>query len=241
MDQILDIQLILNGNELIVVDHTTLPANLSDWNMFEGVSILTYNDSDEIHRLIYSETPQQELRINLERDGKYYYYKMYIPVLEYFTDNPELDPHNLVGEIFLYNSKLYKVISAPDSVRIDAILAHSVEVGPLGAYKSIMDGTTDESLFFPKKSIFNVCNLRKCLVYLQRKMLLEACETSCQKSQDLRNKRDFLLSAAYVIEYLKETENYEEAQRILDNLSSCGFLCEDNVITHNNCGCEHTI
>lgn len=30
MDQILDIQLVLNGNELIVVDHTTLPANLSD-------------------------------------------------------------------------------------------------------------------------------------------------------------------------------------------------------------------
>ncbi len=60
---------------------------------------------------------------------------------------------------------------------------------------------------------------------------------SCDMDTSIRYKRDFLLSALYVFDYLKDTNNYEEAQRILDNLSSCNSLCGEDLDFNNNCGC----
>lgn len=45
-------------------------------------------------------------------------------------------------------------------------------------------------------------------------------------------------SAVEVLRYLSFTENYEEAQRILDNVSECGFLCEDIYNKSTRCNCE---
>jgi hypothetical protein len=57
----------------------------------------------------------------------------------------------------------------------------------------------------------------------------------------MRFKRDFLLSALYVFDYLKDTKNYEEAQRILDNMNGCGdFLCGGTNLK-SDCGCGKVI
>ena len=45
-------------------------------------------------------------------------------------------------------------------------------------------------------------------------------------------------SAVEVLRYLSFTENYEEAQRILDNISECGFLCKDIYNKSTRCNCE---
>jgi hypothetical protein len=59
----------------------------------------------------------------------------------------------------------------------------------------------------------------------------------CDFDSSLRLKRDFLLSALYVFDYLKDRYNFEEAQRILDNIKDCsGNLCIDNQ-DKSDCGC----
>ncbi len=69
----------------------------------------------------------------------------------------------------------------------------------------------------------------------------ESC-MECGMESSLRFKRDFLLSALYVFDYLKDTKNYEEAQRILDNMSGCGAgLCGDINENKIDCGCGKVV
>ena len=65
--------------------------------------------------------------------------------------------------------------------------------------------------------------------------------SECGMESSTRFKRDFLLSALYVFDYLKDTKNYEEAQRILDNMRGCGdFLCEGAKVK-SDCGCGKAV
>jgi hypothetical protein len=90
-----------------------------------------------------------------------------------------------------------------------------------------------------QKTVFSVCKLQKCLVYLQRKFL-ENCR-SCDRSNTDRNTRDFLLSAMYVFDYLKDHDNYEEAQRLLDNLSDCTRNLCGETFNKSDCNCGKAI
>ena len=66
----------------------------------------------------------------------------------------------------------------------------------------------------------------------------------CGKSSNLasiKQNRDFLLSAIYVLEYLTNTDQFEEAQRVLDGLSDCsGVICKDFELK-SDCGCGKII
>ena len=54
----------------------------------------------------------------------------------------------------------------------------------------------------------------------------------------LKERCDFLLCAIYTLNYLICNQNYAEAQRIIDNLSTCENICEDELNTnYNGCGC----
>lgn len=64
----------------------------------------------------------------------------------------------------------------------------------------------------------------------------------CVSNSDIKQKCDFLLSALFVLEYLKDTKNYSEAQKIIDGVSTCISLCkEETFLNHNTCGCGSTI
>ena len=83
--------------------------------------------------------------------------------------------------------------------------------------------------------------MRRCLADLQQELLLNDYKNECNTNKALRNKRDFLFGAAYVLDYLASTCNYKEAQRVLDNLSSCGFLCGDSTVNTKTCCCGNTL
>lgn len=76
---------------------------------------------------------------------------------------------------------------------------------------------------------------------MQRKLIEngDICDEHCQNMSN-RYRRDFLLSALYVFDYLKDRGEYDEAQRILDNLTSCSDLCGDYLSTNKDCGCGST-
>lgn len=256
-DRILDINITVDDSAIVVVDNTVSHLSGEMYNSYVSnyvtIEFLTYQDGE--HELLVADSvAANELgedsfmtsvyRYEFNKDGKYYYAKMSIPKIAHFLGK---NCSNMVGEIFFKENELFQIVSIPTASDSEHIIAASKSVDILDAYEAIVAGASasheaDESYYFPKKSIFTICNIRKCLVYLQRKMLMGKCSFDpCTTSSELRNTRDFLLSAIYVIDYLKATENFEEAQRIVDNLSNCGFPCEDKIVNSNNCGCGHTI
>ena len=86
---------------------------------------------------------------------------------------------------------------------------------------------------------FQLCRLRKCYVDIVNKILDERGNLNCSSNgvnkEDIY-KRDLLLSAINVISYLAEMEQFEEAERLLERISSCNGLCD--TASSNSCGCR---
>lgn len=178
----------------------------------------------------------------LEKDGTYTYYKLIIPTLDFFKiDSEDSDLyHNLQGQLFFLDGKLYhSLLENNDKCNLEAILDNSEEITDyLKAYDIVQNNDASQTFYSPAKNIFSVCKLQRCLANLQKQLLFESCN-KCEETATLRKQRDLLLSAMYVFDYLKDLGNFTEAQRILDNLSSCNFVCQDN--DFNDCGCGSSI
>lgn len=77
-----------------------------------------------------------------------------------------------------------------------------------------------------------------------RRCYIEACQEifnnqhRCQSHVDpnLAYRRDLIWSALNVIEYMAELDQYEEAQRLLEELTNCNGICQ--TIEPSKCGCR---
>lgn len=84
--------------------------------------------------------------------------------------------------------------------------------------------------------IFSICNLRNCLLNLERKIVnntLNECSKGLCKDTLETNVEDFLLTSIFVLENLICKGNYSEADRIVKLLDNCD-LCK-NVSKKCNC------
>ncbi len=111
----------------------------------------------------------------------------------------------------------------------------------------IMDVLNHMLMFHPNfvfsKKLFAIPNLNKCVAKYQKQYLNEhysdCGSVTCKKEKDSGSKanRDFLFTASYLIDYLAEIGNYEQALDILNNISSCSSgLCGDD--KSNKCNCN---
>ena len=237
-----NITLLIAKNELVVNDRTILPDNFGgDNNEYVAIEFLTHADSNMALGLkICTPSECSGTRIVLEKDGLYYYHKLYVPNVGFFETK-----ENIVGEIFTYNNNLYQVVNEPDNTEVaQNIIDVSKEITPEEAYKSAVnmwESSNTKIVYIAKKPAFCVWNMRRCLSNIQQELLLHEYKNECNTNKALRNRRDFLFSAAYVLDYLSNICNYKEAQRVLDNLSSCGFLCGDSTVNTKTCCCGNTL
>lgn len=251
-DQILDIELIIDGDQLVAKDHT-MPTLLGDnidtyYEYYVEIEYLAHRTEDNVVEVKMQRPEFNTIHIStfdLNYNGTYYYCKLAIPILDYFVGK---NLENMVGEVFVDTSgTLMQIKYKPLEATSSGILATSSAISCNDAYNAILhnlgaENEANESYFFVKKEVFSTCKIRKCLVNLQHRLLLENCTlNSCTTSTNLRNTRDFLFGALYVLDYLKETNNFEEAQRIVDNLSTCDFPCVDDSVITNDCGCGNFI
>lgn len=170
------------------------------------------------------------------KDGTFVYYKFLVPTIDHLLKEIDDDKkeYKTSNQLFYYNKKFYYTKRDFDgNTEVDEILRYCIQVNldELWTYQ----GTQTFSF---QKILFSVCKLQKCLVNLQKQILESSggCN-ECDLDSSLRFKRDFLLSALYVFDYLKDRHNFEEAQRILDQMSDCsGTLCGDNR-DKSDCGC----
>lgn len=169
-------------------------------------------------------------------DGLFTYYKYLLPTVEHLLKTDEEgDYYKSADQTFFYDGNIY--LAKDDYDTLDDLLANAQKLNSL---TDIWDVQGTQTFSF-QKMIFSVCKLQKCLVYLQRKSLDLQSDCTCIKSENnsLKNIRDFLFSSLFVFDYLKDIENYEEAQRLLENISDCTeTICSDFKL---DCNCGKTI
>lgn len=258
----LDIQLLVNPTcELIAIDRTSYQnlhydvgeelQYLRDRSKHVSIEFLTdvdgeiMNDSLNLEKGIRN---REELLdgntsvFHFPKDGTFTYYKFLVPCLFHMMKDGVF---NVYKQTFFHNDSFYYSEYDEDvdirsndvggvDVAINIILSKSNKISVNQLWT--LQGTQTFSF---QKNIFSVCKLQKCLLNLQRQIMNnpDNC-TECGMESSLRFKRDFLLSALYVFDYLKDTNNYEEAQRVLDNMKGCGsYLCEDVNYDKTDCGC----
>ena len=245
-----NITLIIAKNELVVNDRTVLPDNFGGAeNDFRAIEFVTYADSNIALGLKIC-TPEEcsDARILLEKDGLYYYHKLYVPNMGYIASKEG----DKIGEIFVNkeldpetNNPVYKYYQVKTDPKGTDLTGFSEELkGAAAVYEAAVKawtGTPNQTVYIAKKPVFCIWNTRRCLADLQQELLLNDYKNECSTNKALRNKRDFLFGAAYVLDYLSSTCNYKEAQRVLDNLSSCGFLCGDSTVNTKTCCCGNTL
>lgn len=97
-----------------------------------------------------------------------------------------------------------------------------------------------EELEDPIEKIFSICNLRKCTFTHEKQAISEFLSTctkrNCNKKSSQQSTRDILLISLFVLEHLICEEKYSEAKRIVEQLGSCGNLC--NTQTLKSCCCN---
>lgn len=255
----------LNINLIVRPDCKLIAVDNSDYNEYDltnhvMVEFLSFKDAvSPIDKTIKARQERHNrgqllsrfsTEFILEVDGTYSYYKLVIPTLNHFQYDYDASKYINLGdeELFFLNGKLYKSNIADDNeYTLEEVLANSEVIDNyINAYNVVQSNGASQTLYCPIKNVFSVCKLQRCLVSLQKQLLLSNSKTcsyeKCIIDEDLRNRRDFLLSALYVLDYLKDLGNFTEAQRILDNLSTCNPICGDELEElNNNCGCGSII
>lgn len=258
MDKRLIIQTIVRPDcKLIAIDNSDYYSLGDDMINFIMLDFLSYNETeipiDKTIRMRREVVKRGQLlsrfssEFILDKDGTYCYYKLVIPTLDYFKIG-ETTYNNLSNELFFDGKTLYKCkFEDDDEHSYEEVIKNSIVIDNyIDAYKIVHNNGASQTFYCPVKKIFSVCKLQRCLVYLQRQLLLINCKhcsyDKCDTDNTLRNRRDFLLSAMYVFDYLKDIGNLTEAQRVLDSMSSCDSLCGDLLNNSNNdCGCGNSI
>ena len=90
-------------------------------------------------------------------------------------------------------------------------------------------------------NFFSVCQLRKCYVALCQKIFNDRGFDRCfngKVDSQLIYKRDLVWAALNVIEYMVDSNQLAEAQRLLERINGCNGLCAGVNTGDNGCGCE---
>lgn len=90
-------------------------------------------------------------------------------------------------------------------------------------------------------NFFSVCNLRKCYVALCQKIFNDRAFDRCFDSKvdsSLIYRRNLVWAALNVIEYLIDSQQYCEAQRLYQKVTQCNGLCSKSELGTKDCGCQ---
>lgn len=91
------------------------------------------------------------------------------------------------------------------------------------------------------QNFFSVCYLRKCYVSLCQKIFKDRGFDRCfngKVNSQLIYKRDLVWAALNVIQYMVDSNQLTEAQRLLERINGCNGLCSSEDTGEKGCGCD---
>ena len=182
------------------------------------IYVLQLNKSNEIiTQVAKRETIEDQVVFDIGQDGFYTLITVKVP----------RDPSK---EYYYRDGKVYHVNEEAD-------LALLLELNP-----------EVSGLIVTPEYYFQTCHLRKCYISICQQIFDQVHSLDCNKppfDQNLTYKRDLLLAAINVIEYMAERDQFKEAELLLERIMECNGLCNIHCNkTHKhstkpcNCGCS---
>lgn len=160
----------------------------------------------------------------------YYYQKILLPTQEHtFTTAEKLYYNTEDGKVYYFDSSESIVFSAPMSDEDFDSIYDLVKTQDIG------------NCFYFDDYFITINALIECYILNERERLKNFiknnCQSNCNGYDTIATKSDLLLAAIMVINDLVDKEEFFEAQKILNRLNTCGYLCKDFDKTLNGCGC----
>lgn len=184
-----------------------------------------------------------ESDFEMEVDGLHSIIHMILPTQEWLTHVVTHSPESLESYygVYYYDTNTSNYMKY-DSGKI--MLASLEEILEINAIPPIDPTELTTTIIRNSKSTFCLCKLRECFYQICKK-LLQAFPVKCPDQlsdiSEWQYYRDIIWMAINVIKYLLEKEQYYEAQRILEEITYCGSICNnlDTVQKYSsNCGCS---
>lgn len=168
-----------------------------------------------------------ESHYTFKQDGYYTIYHIIVPTLEGYYNMLEKDPDffNDYHCVIVYDNGVFKEIHDDDIFEVKLDTIHTIYNDPY----------LDTTVACSHKEIFIKCHLEDCYVDYSKK-LLEAQLRNCTRNIEGQFERDFLWMTLNVINYYIEYGQYNEAQRILEQVNYCNGFCNNN---NKDCGCNN--
>ena len=247
MEQKLNIKLLeeQNGN-LKAVDSTTIPAD--SYNKINRAFIeFVIRDNSIIFNIVKevanaSDFPLPTI-INIDKDGLYKYYKIVIPTLDFYkagdlsytvvTDN--------IPRCFYYNKNLYKPKNGVTTITLDTL---EINCTKIESVKDLWETRlTDNNILYYSANYFSIYWLKNCYINNFNNSLIDlinrGCDIYCKTDSDITTKRDFIFITMYVLNWLINNKEFDEAFRILSIVITCDpYLCNETDSFNNLGGCN---
>ena len=199
------------------MDCNTVVHELNYNNNYVYVYVLQLNKSDElITRIATKENEYEEVIFDLGLDG-------------FYTLTTLKVPKDSTKEYYFRDGKIYHMQEEVD-------LTLLLEINPE------FSGLSIEHEYY-----FQTCRLRKCYINICKQIFDQVHSVECNRppiDPNLSYKRDLLLAAIFIIEFMVEKGQYKEAERLLERIMGCNGLCNNQCNgAHKdsdipcNCGC----
>lgn len=165
------------------------------------------NNCVSVNEIVIRENIDDPVEFTIGEDGYYLLCRMIVPI-------------DITKPYYYYNGDFYK-----GSTKIE--LQELIETNP---------EITQIDISY--EDYFQICHLRKCYVDVCYKIFEQHAPVRCESSKvdkELIYKRDLLWSSINVIQYLVEQKQFEEAERLLQRITGCNGLCQQE--ESKGCGC----
>ena len=209
------IQMDSNGN-IIIMDDLIYPVKGMSKDDCISIYVVQNNKSNN-PKIVYLNvgTPGETFTIPAQ-DGYISFCHIVVPTKEYYESHSE--------QFTYYGDSTGRIFKNSDQVDIQEV----IEVN-------------DNTLIRHMHNFFSVYHLRKCYVSLCQKIFNDSGFDKCfngKVNSQLTYKRDLVWAALNVIQYMIDSNQLAEAQRLLERINTCNGLCSSEDTGDKGCGCE---
>lgn len=187
----------------------------------------------------------------LERDGKYTYFSIRLWTLDGWNDdlmrNEDKYPFEENSYVKRTPIDMFYLDKKKDEETKEekwAIYKNGEEVPIEDLATAVITATENWGcLELQKEDVFSLCNFENCMIKLQKETLINGLLSSgnkrCIDKSSLVEQREFMFITYNLLKSLIHQERYEQAQQLLDDVTSkCGGICKTQSIK-NDCGCKN--
>ena len=251
MSQLLNIKLIDSSDcGIVAVDSTRIALDANSKIDRAFIEFVVYDGSvvfNTVNEVAAESQLSSETSIPISNDGLYKYYKLAIPTLDYYKAGDS--SYNVVdgttARCFYYQQKIYKpdTTKITGTITVDDIATKCTKISSVSDMWDLKDA--DTNILYYYEEYFSICRLINCFLNRFNEFLSDylenQCTANCSLDMELEIKKDFLMSAIFVLKWLICNKQFDEAEKILDRLMSCDSgLCPEEYISTNiigGCGC----